>query len=199
MPDPPGWPDGLELHPGDGPPVPGSPSAPQGAQDAWRSTREGRAAALLGCLAVLAVILAYGSSGLVGLVISLSAVAALGLVATVIGVPGAAPRVRPPRRLPSFEEPYPSYQAISEQLSWSRVSPRHYDLVTRPLLVRLMAARLADHHGIDLDREPDAARALVGDDVWWWVDPSRPAQTSSQPPGIDPAVLDRVVTRLERL
>jgi hypothetical protein len=196
VPDPPGWPDGLELHPSDGP---ARTTATLGAEESWRATREGRAAALLGCLAALSVVIAYGSSGLVGLVISLSAVAALGLVAVVIGVPGAAPRVRPARRLPTFEEPYPSYEQISEQLSWSRVSPRHYDLVTRPLLVRLMSARLADHHGIDLDRDPDAARALVGDDVWWWVDPGRPAQTSSQPPGIDPAVLDRVVTRLERL
>jgi hypothetical protein len=131
--------------------------------------------------------------------VSLSVVAVLGLLAAVAGLPGAAPRTRPPRRLPTFDEPYPSFQQISEQLSWSQVSPRHYDLMTRPLLVRLMAARLADHHGIDLDRSPDAARALVGEDLWWWVDPARPPQSSSQPPGIAIGKLTRIVERLERL
>jgi hypothetical protein len=170
-----------------------------GTDSQWLAAREGRAAALLGAAAVLAVLVSFGSAGMVGLVVSLSVVAVLGLLAAVLGLPGAPPRTRPPRRLPTFDEPYPSFQAISEQLSWSQVSPRHYDLVTRPLLVRLMTARLADHHGIELAHSPDAARALLGDELWWWVDPTRPPQRSSQPPGIDVGTLTRVVEALERL
>jgi hypothetical protein len=184
---------------GPDPARPAGSARSSGTESQWLAAREGRAAALLGCAAVLAVLISFGSAGMVGLVVSLSTVAVLGLFAAVVGLPAAPPRSRPPRRLPSFDEPYPSFQAISEQLSWSQVSPRHYDLVTRPLLVRLMATRLADHHGIELAHSPDAARALLGDDLWWWVDPTRPAQSSSQPPGIDLGTLTRLVEAVERL
>jgi hypothetical protein len=88
---------------------------------------------------------------------------------------------------------------VSERLSWAQVSPRHYDMVTRPLLVRLLASRLSDRHGVDLYRSPEAARALVGDDLWWWLDPDRHAEGSSQPPGVDVGTLTRLVDRLETL
>jgi hypothetical protein len=35
------------------------------------------------------------------------------------------------------------------------------------------AARLASRHGIDLDRRPDAARALLGEEAWEWLRPDR--------------------------
>jgi hypothetical protein len=72
-------------------------------------------------------------------------------------------------------------------------------MVTRPLLVRLMASRLADRHGVDLHRHPEQAKAIVGDDLWWWLDPSRPVEGSSQPPGVDAGTLTRLVERLEKL
>jgi hypothetical protein len=172
---------------------------PVGADASWLADRAARAGALLVVAASVAVLVSYGTAGLAGLVISLSAVAALGLVVTAMGLPGGTPRPRPVRLLPSFDDPYPTFQRVSEQLSWSQVSPRHYDLVTRPLLVRLMASRLAEHHGIDLARSPEAARAVVGDDLWWWLDPTRQAQSSSQPPGVDVRVLTRLVERLETL
>jgi hypothetical protein len=154
---------------------------------------------VLGTLAVLGTLLAYATAGLGGLLVSLSVVAVGTLLVAVAAAPGSPDRPRRRRVLPSFDEPYPTFQQVSEQLSWSQVSPRHYDLVTRPLLVRLMSSRLADHHGIDLYRDPDAARQLVGEDVWWWLDPSRPAEGSSQPPGVDVRTLTRLVERLEKL
>jgi hypothetical protein len=178
--------------------APGAPGA-VGADAAWHADRAARASALLVVAAVIAVLVAYGTAGLAGLVVSLSTVAVFGLLVAAGGMPGGEPHVRPRRRLPSFDEPYPTFQRVSEQLSWSQVSPRHYDLMTRPLLVRLLASRLAEHHGVDLALAPDAARRLVGEDLWWWLDPTRPAQSSSQPPGIDLRVLTRIVERLEAL
>ena len=81
----------------------------------------------------------------------------------------------------------------------AQVSPRHYDLVTRPLLIQLLASRLADRHRIDLAKEPGRARAVVGEDVWRWVDPGRPPDRSSQPPGVDRRTVTAIVERLERL
>jgi hypothetical protein len=162
--------------------------------------RNRRGAGALVVLSVLAVIGAYGGAGFAGLVVALSVLAVLGLLILALGVPAAPRRRRRRRRTPlSFDEPYPTFQQVSEQLSWAEVSPRHYDMVTRPLLVRLMASRLSEHHGIDLHRSPDRARAIVGDELWWWLDPARPVEGSSQPPGVDVATLTRLVERLETL
>jgi hypothetical protein len=66
-------------------------------------------------------------------------------------LPGAAPARHRPRPGPAVDnEPYRAFRQVAEQLSWAEVSPRHYDVVTRPLLTRLAAARLADRHRVDL-------------------------------------------------
>lgn len=162
--------------------------------------RNRRGAGVLLVLSVLAVVGSYLGAGFAGLVTSLSGLAVLALMVLALAMPGAPARQRRRRRRsPLFDEPYPTFQHVSEQLSWAQVSPRHYDMMTRPLLVRLMASRLADHHGIDLHRNPEQARALVGEDVWWWLDPARPVEGSSQPPGVDARTLTRLVERLETL
>lgn len=65
----------------------------------------------------------------------------------------------------------------------------------RPQLQRLFAARLAAGHGTDLYRAPERARALVGDDLWPWIDPSQPPPERAIPP----AVLRALVARLDAL
>ena len=169
-------------------------------EDLWTLERNKRGLVVVGLLAAVAVLVSYGSAGFAGLVVSISVLTVAVLLAVVLGVP-AGPTRRRRRRppLPSFDEPYPTFREVNEQLSWAQVSPRHYDLMTRPLLARLLASRLDAHRGIDLHRDPEAARAAVGDDLWWWFDPERPARGSSQPPGVDVATLTRLVERLERL
>jgi hypothetical protein len=73
----------------------------------------------------------------------------------------------------------------------------HYRL--RPALVALAAGLLSSRRGIDLEREPDRAQAVLGDDVWELVRPDRPQPAERLGAGIDPAQLDRVVTALERV
>jgi len=115
-------------------------------------------------------------------------------------VPAAPPvQRRVPRAVPVGNGPYRSFRRVDDRLSWAHVSHRHYDVVTRPLLQRLMASRLAERHGIDVHRSPEAAQRAVGEDVWPWLDPSRPASSSSQPPGVDAATLARLVERIEAL
>jgi hypothetical protein len=171
-----------------------------GEEDIRAIERARRGGSVLLVVSAIAVIGSYVGAGFAGLVVTLSAIAVVGLLTLVLAVP-AAPALRRRRRraLPAFDEPYPTFQHVSEQLSWAQVSPRHYDLVTRPMLVRLMASRLADHHGIDLHQFPDQARVVVGEDLWWWLDPTRPAEGSSQPPGVDVRTLTRLVDRLEKL
>ncbi|WP_432946432.1 hypothetical protein ACQPXM_08210 [Kribbella sp. CA-253562] len=48
----------------------------------------------------------------------------------------------------------------------------------RPMLLELATDRLVHRHGIDPDREPDRARALVGDQVWELITGTEPATAS---------------------
>jgi hypothetical protein len=164
--------------------------------------RAKRGAGVLAVLCGFAVISAYGGAGFAGLVVAFSALAVIGLLILALGVPTAPIRSRRRRHLRNTganDSLFPTFEHVSEQVSWADVSPRHYDMVTRPLLVRLMASRLADRHGVDLHRHPEQARTIVGDDLWWWLDPNRPVEGSSQPPGVDAGTLTRLVERLEKL
>ena len=158
-----------------------------------------RARLLLGVATTL-VVAATAAAGAAGLLVSLSVLAGVTAVVLPLTLPRAAPVRSAGRAGPAVDNaPYRAYRQVAEQLSWAQVSPRHYDLVTRPLLTRLAAARLADRHSVDLWSNPAHARTVLGDDVWPWVDPARPASRDSQPPGVGPETLTRIVDRLENL
>ena len=149
---------------------------------------------------LLLVVVAVAAAGAAGLLVSLSVLAVLATLVLVLRMPSApAPAARRRPGPPVENAPFRAYRQVSEQLSWAAVSSRHYDLVTRPLLTQLAAARLADRHRVDLHADPGAARALLGEDVWPWVDPTRDVSRDSQPPGIGQERLTRIVERLEQL
>ncbi len=138
--------------------------------------------------------------GWAGLLAAVSLVAVAAATAALSRVPAApTPRQSPRPGPPVQNAPFRSYRQVAEAMSWAEVSPRHFDLGTRPVLVRLLATRLADHHGVDLAADPDAARRLVGDEVWHWLDPDREVDRRGQPPGLDLTTLERIVDRLEQL
>lgn len=69
----------------------------------------------------------------------------------------------------------------------------------RPGLIELAAGLLASRRGIDLERDPDRAHAVLGDDVWELVRPDRPQPTDKLAGGIGEAHLERIVTAMERI
>ena len=72
----------------------------------------------------------------------------------------------------------------------------HYRL--RPLLRQVAAERLYGLHGVDLDRDPERARPLLGDELWEVVRPDRQVGRRAGP-GLPPAELVEHVARLEQL
>jgi hypothetical protein len=79
-----------------------------------------------------------------------------------------------------------------------------YDLELRPVLEHLLAARLAERHGINLYQDPAAARRLLcrhrRDAVLWqWIDPAAAAPGQGTRRGIPRYVLARLIDRLEHL
>ena len=84
-----------------------------------------------------------------------------------------------------------------------------YDLELRPVLEHLLAARLAERHGVHLYQDPDAARRVLCRDprdagLWPWIDPATRPDSSSRDAaarrrGIPRRTLARLVDRLEKL
>lgn len=82
-----------------------------------------------------------------------------------------------------------------------------YESDLRPVLEHLLAARLAENHGINLYTDPAAARRAFcrtrGDEALWrLVDPGQAASAAERDRrrrGISPRTLARLVNRLEQL
>jgi hypothetical protein len=82
-----------------------------------------------------------------------------------------------------------------------------YNGELRPVLEHLLAARLAERHGIHLYSEPEAARRLLcrnprDADLWLWIDPAtRPktSQRAAEQRGIPRRTLARLIDRLEKV
>ena len=72
----------------------------------------------------------------------------------------------------------------------------HYRL--RPLLRELASERLHGGHGVELDRDPERASALLDDDLWELVRPDRRLGRRSDP-GLSPEALAGLVRELEAL
>jgi hypothetical protein len=68
-----------------------------------------------------------------------------------------------------------------------------------PLLRATAAARIGARHGFELERRPEAARALLGDDVWELLRPDRPEPQDRHDPGVPRALIAAVIERVESL
>jgi hypothetical protein len=68
-----------------------------------------------------------------------------------------------------------------------------------PLLRATAAARIAARHGFELERSPDAARALLGADVWELLRPDRPEPADRHDPGVPQAEIAAAIARIEAL
>lgn len=81
----------------------------------------------------------------------------------------------------------------------STASALHLHVRLRPILREIAAHRLWMRFGVDLDREQQRARELVGAEAWELVRPERPSPGDRLARGPRPARLRVVVEDLERL
>ena len=102
------------------------------------------------------------------------------------------------RPAPATPEPVELLRMERElELGIAGASHAHHRLL--PLLRAAASARLASRHGIELDRRPEAAEALLGEDVWQLLRPNRPEPEDRFAPGVPRARVTAVIERIESL
>src|SRR5262245_55430084 len=68
-----------------------------------------------------------------------------------------------------------------------------------PLLRSVAAARIAARYGFELERRPEAARELLGEDVWDLLRPDRPEPADRHGPGVPRQHVVAVIEKVESL
>jgi PAS domain-containing protein len=172
----------------------------------WRGARPELVIAVASI--VVAAAAGYLTAGWAGLSVAVTVAAAAAMVVLRFLLPPLAPdegkktREKPQARQLSG---YPRRRFVVHS---SIASQRFYDGELRPVLEHLLAARLAERHGVHLYQDPDAARRLLcrrprDADLWTWIDPrTRPeasARKAAGERGIPRRTLARLIDRLERL
>jgi hypothetical protein len=82
-------------------------------------------------------------------------------------------------------------------LSTTTAFDLHFRL--RPMLRRIAARVLATRRGVDLERNPATAQALLGEELWELVRPEREPPRDRTAPGLEVGSLRAMVDALERL
>lgn len=162
------------------------------------------AAALVLALAVAGYVMA----GWAGLSVVAVATAATAVVIVRGLLPAASPDTSRTAAQKAHARSLSGYSQRRFLVQNSTESLSFYQGELRPVLEHLLAARLAERHGVHLYADPEAARRLLcrtsrDADLWAWIDPAtRPAgvnRAAASERGIPRRTLTRLVDRLERL
>jgi hypothetical protein len=131
---------------------------------------------------------------------------ALGLVTAVRVTRAASPDVHEPSLAAELEDPLDvppqrprELERLEREVYLSLGSSFYLHHRLRPLLREIAAHRLLRRHGIELDRRPDAARKLIGEEAWEWLRPERPEPRDRWASGPPLSELRGVVDALERI
>jgi hypothetical protein len=176
----------------------------------WRGT----APELLtgGVVAAVAAVAGYAAAGWAGLAVVAVVTAAGAMVLVRALLPQLTPDAAKKARGKPQARMLTGYSHRRFVVRNAMNSRRYYNTELRPVLEHLLAARLAERHGVHLYQDPDAARRLLCRNprdagLWRWIDPAtRPEASPQEGPlpgherrGIPRHALARLIDRLEQL
>jgi hypothetical protein len=114
-----------------------------------------------------------------------------------------------PTRAPRFEQALQRRKPASSQpeellrmdreLVLGSADADHAHRRLLPLLRSTASARIAARHGFELERRPEAARALLGEDVWELLRPDRPEPADRHADGVPRKEIVAAIERIEAL
>jgi hypothetical protein len=172
----------------------------------WRGTT---AELLTAAAAVtVATVAAYAVAGWAGLAVVAVATAAGAMVLVRALLPQLTPDAAKKAREKPRARTLTGYSHRRFVVHNAMISRNYYDIELRPVLEHLLAARLAERHGVHLYQDPDTARRLLCRNprdagLWQWIDPTtRPETAAREGPerrGIPRRTLARLIDRLEKL
>ena len=171
----------------------------------WRGT--GWELIIAAVAVTAASVAAYATAGWAGLAVAAIATAAGAMVVLRALLPEITPDVTRKARQKRAGTLI-GYSHRKSMVYTATTSRSYYDAELRPILEHLLAARLAERHGVHLYQDREAARRLLcrnrpDADLWRWIDPAtRPKTTQRDGPdmhGIPPDILARLIDRLEQL
>ena len=170
----------------------------------WRGTTPELFTA--GVVVTVTAAAAYAVAGWAGLAVVAVATAAGVMVLLRFLLPQLTPDVAKQAKEKPRARPLTGYSHRRFVVHNAMISQGYYDSELRPVLEHLLAARLAERHGVHLYQDPDAARRLLCRNprdagLWRWIDPRIRPQTreSRERRGIPRHTLARLIDRLEKL
>ncbi len=179
--------------------------AGDGAPSRWRdATPELIIAAITVAVAALA---GAAVSGWPGLVVVAAAAAVLALLVLRAALPRSAAQTSRRAKDKQTARAIFGYSQRRFVVATSLTSRPLYESDLRPVLEHILAARLAEGHGVNLYTEPEAARRAfcrtrADQSLWPWIDPGQAItgdERSRLRHGIPRHTLARLITRLEQL
>ena len=171
----------------------------------WRAaTPELIIAAILVAAAALA---GAALSGWPGVVVVAAAAAVLALLVLRAAIPRSAAQASRRAKDKQQARAIFGYGQRRFIVATSLTSRGLYESDLRPVLEHILAARLADGHGVNLYTDPEAARRAfcrtrADESLWPWIDPGQITNADERSRlrgGIPRQTLGRLITRLEQL
>jgi hypothetical protein len=181
--------------------------APSATVSPWRGTAPELAVAAV--LVAAAAVAGYAMAGWAGLALVAVVATAVAMVVLRALLPQRTPDAAKKAREKPRARMLSGYSRRRFVVQNAMASQGSYDNELRPVLEHLLAARLAERHGVHLYQDPDAARRLLCPSprdahLWPWINPAtRPETTSlrdlAERRGIPRRTLARLIDRLEEL
>ena len=158
-----------------------------------------RSVALVAALAVAALGTGFliGYPAQVAAATTIAFAAVVSLISTRDLAARAELRPRPVRKV-ADSPPLEQLRQVGRALTAAQASEVGVDHDLRPLFRPIAAMRLA-RRGVDLDRHPEKARAILGEQLWELVRADRARGSSLVAGGISTVGLQSVIERLERI
>jgi hypothetical protein len=172
----------------------------------WRGTAPELVIAAILVTAVAAA--GYAVAGWAGLSVVAVATAAIAMLVLRVLLPQLTPDEAKKAREKPQARSLSGYSRRRFVVHNAMTSQGFYDSELRPVLEHLLAARLAERHGVHLYQDPAAARRLLcrsprDAGLWQWIDPATrpqvPPREATDRRGIPRRTLARLIDRLEKL